>query len=215
MNKDFKRDIQTETKTFLINGKKKDINLFHYKTIHTSDEINSLLNQTKNIFLSSDYHINKPSRIKDGIKNIILSKHNKVVGKDDVFIFLGDLLNHEFDIKLEEVNDFISNLNGRKIMVLGNNDEYQTQTYLDMGFEFVVTNFKYNDMIFTHSPIDTDCINFHGHIHASRNYFNIEYRNHIDVYVDDHMFTPLNIKKIDKDKYKSISTYDIDYKHIK
>ena len=154
-------------------------------TIVSSNEIDNLLNNSKNIYLATDWHLweeNNGKIIKNEHFNEILNNYKRTVKNDDVFIFLGDLVDDEFrneDLLKKE----LVKLPGKKILVMGNNDLFDEQFYLDCGFKYVVEGFEWKDFVFTHYPLyeNTSKINFHGHLHG-RKYYKQNYSNHADLY---------------------------------
>ena len=116
--------------------------------------------------------------------------HNKIVKPNDVFLFLGDLSEEEFyeagsDAIKQKLIDMCKRMNGRKIMIYGNNDITDIDFYhRKCGFIEVYKNpILTKKHGFSHGPIDTgDVMNVHGHIHGSKQYWGIDYHNHIDVY---------------------------------
>ena len=159
--------------------------------------------EQSDVYVSADYHLGKkflhkqstPEYAKhEANEKRIIELHNKVVKPDDTFLFLGDLSESEFgeeyevDRIKEEVKKLIKTLNGKIVMIRGNNDTFDDQFYKDCGI-YVVTN---KDIVFTekhafsHYPCNVtgDMLNIHGHIHGSRKYWNIDPKNHIDVWWD-------------------------------
>lgn len=112
----------------------------------------------------------------------IINKHNSVVGKDDIVIFLGD-----FCFKKSAIKGFLDQMNGHKYLLLGNHDcEDLIKCYGSLGFEGIFTNpVKINNMYLSHYPLQKDeldtvnfellvkefnkseGINFHGHVHTN------------------------------------------------
>ena len=147
-----------------------------------------------NPYISSDYHLLR--EILKGDRNDlsrsegIIEMHNKIVKPNDVFLFLGDLSEEEFyeagsDAIKQKLIDMCKQMNGRKIMIYGNNDTTDIDFYhRKCGFIEVYKNpILTKKHGFSHGPIDTgDVMNVHGHIHGSKQYWGIDYHNHIDVY---------------------------------
>lgn len=156
-----------------------------------------------NPFISSDYHIFKEYRIdntseeqkkiREKESREVIKLHNQIVGKDDLFLFLGDLTEEEFsDKKYENIVNYLKSkvkeLNGYKIIIRGNNDSLPDKFYLNCGFVEVV-NSKYietDEYLFSHYPLagieKTGKLNIHGHIHGSKNYWGMKCENHLDCY---------------------------------
>lgn len=180
-----------------------DIYHIKHNEVESLPEINNILDNIneENIYLSSDWHLFQKERKNiftnakvENINEILINNQKRVVGKDDVFIFLGDLVNDEFIAK-DELILKVSQLHGYKILVLGNNDVFEEEFYSRCGFNVVVKSFKWKNLIFTHAPIDvpSEYINVHGHIHGSRSYINTSSSNHIDVYADLYSYKPISL----------------------
>ena len=159
------------------------------------------------IFCISDTHFNHSNVIKysnrpykdtEEMNRSIIENWNKVVSNDDTVIFQGDFCLGP----KEETYRFASQLNGHKVIILGNHDRSKN-FYLQNGFQdamkrFIypkeVSGFKYN-IIFTHQPymgLPEDYVNIHGHIH--------------DKTLDENMFDPI--------RYFNISVENINYTPI-
>lgn len=147
-----------------------------------------------NPYISSDYHLFK-ELLKGGdtefeyTKNI-LTMHNSVVKPNDIFLFLGDLTESEYYDNnhpkiLELVKKYANLMNGKKILLLGNNDTAPDEFYKSCGFtEIHHDPIMTKKFIFSHGPINTilNHINVHGHIHGNKQYWDIDFHNHIDCY---------------------------------
>lgn len=158
------------------------------------DKSDTYMSDIENInpWISADYHILKEYRkgeMNSKRSEDIISMHNHVVKKDDVFLFLGDITESEYfetssNSHLKEVISIVKRLNGHKILITGNNDTGTDSLYKEMGFEEIYHSpIETKNFIFSHGPIKTDGkLNIHGHIHGSKEYFDIDYHNHIDCY---------------------------------
>jgi calcineurin-like phosphoesterase family protein len=161
--------------------------------------------------LVSDCHIspNDKEKTKMIIRNI-----NSRASRNDHLLFLGDF-DGKHGTSKEEVTRFLHSLNCKNIyLILGNNDGYKIEDYVAMGFKTVVdgaqfTNPDGRNIIFSHCPviIDNDDINIHGHLHGARCYWNMDWRNHYDIW--DEQFHPITVKEcidiVEKDLYKAES----------
>ena len=158
----------------------------HAKPVVNS-EINKMLDTAKNIYLSTDWHLwkNKDAMIRKNVNfNAILENVKRTVKPNDVLIFLGDLVDDEFN-DTETLKKLIKSIKCKKIITLGNNDLYDPSFYLECGFDHAVYAFQYKNFIFSHHPLkhqQKDVINFHGHFHGGGIYRDVEYNNHADVY---------------------------------
>lgn len=144
-----------------------------------------------NIFTISDHHFFHNNIIKytrnqfhsiEEMHAYIINKHNEVISKDDVVLFLGD-----FSFKSSEIKEILEQLNGHKYLVLGNHDtESILRNYFSIGLEGVFTTpIQINNNYFSHEPLIegersdihfkmilkefkklTQSVNYHGHIHG-------------------------------------------------
>jgi calcineurin-like phosphoesterase family protein len=78
-------------------------------------------------------------------------------------IILGDL----FNVKAIE---FMTQLKGRKTLVMGNHDQKKPEAYLAVGIERLLGSYEIADGILTHIPIHPNQLsrwkwNGHGHMH--------------------------------------------------
>lgn len=132
------------------------------------------------IFVCSDTHFNHANIIKycnrpyetvEEMDEALVDNWNSVVTNDDTVFFLGDFALGSRDV----VRDFVSKLNGRKILVRGNHDHMSDQSYKDAGFETVfkkpvIMHFDNYDMDiqFSHAPVfdeENQYPNIYGHVH--------------------------------------------------
>jgi calcineurin-like phosphoesterase family protein len=101
----------------------------------------------------------------------IIKQWNSVVHKRDLTYILGDITMEDpkWYFRLDE-------LNGRKIVILGNHDRYQDVPELMKYVESVGAMVKYKGVFLTHCPIHTRELEYrvpfsiHGHIHE----YNVE-----------------------------------------
>lgn len=120
------------------------------------------------------------SKSKEEIKKLmkihdefLIKKWNKMIRNNDVVFFLGDFTLGD----REYTKELIGKLKGRKRMIMGNHDRFQTKFYLDAGFEEVSRYpilFNHHIML-SHEPLPHDmipegCINFFGHVHSKTDF---------------------------------------------
>ena len=171
-----------------------------------SNEISRLIDKTikdKNkVYLGTDWHLyvrkekNKPECHRAKNFDLILKNVNEVMGKDDLFIYLGDLCDGEMEHEKDEMKAILSTIPGHKVLVLGNNDLFSTQYYKSCGFEYVVQSFEWNDILFTHVPCkNSNKMNIHGHIHGYKTYW-IPFSNQIDVAACEGRIKPVELKSV-------------------
>jgi len=88
---------------------------------------------------------------------------NKTVSKDDITIFLGDIGDAKY------IEDVIKQMNGRKVLIMGNHDSFSKAKALEIGFDEVYdTPMFYNArLLFSHepAPVEPGVMNGHGHTH--------------------------------------------------
>ena len=93
----------------------------------------------------------------------LIKRWNNVVSKNDKIFMLGDFCFGKKNI------DIAGELNGYKILIAGNHDQYETQSYLKY-FKKVLGACEYKNAILTHIPVHEYqffrySINIHGHLH--------------------------------------------------
>ncbi len=169
------------------------------KEIDTNAKIKKLLDDGNRIWLGADWHLWKfkdEQVYRNPNSDEILKNYSEMVNPDDVFIFLGDLQHDEVNVnKCSGLANDLAELPGHKILVKGNNDVLGDDFYYDNGFDNVCDKFTYNNIIFTHAPIEREDFNgasknFHGHIHFSKAYC-VGYHNHADMYTPAHDNRPI------------------------
>ena len=156
---------------------------------HSAD-ISRLINNTiragHKVWLGTDWHLwlrdvkDKPKCHERSDFNTVLNNFKNKVGQDDLLIYLGDLVDGEFQDK-DQLKATMQNLNKNMILVKGNNDLFTDAFYKDCGFKYVVESFVWSDVLFTHIPCaNKNKVNGHGHLHSYHRY-RIPYTNQIDV----------------------------------
>lgn len=173
-------------------------------TENHSVEITRLIDKTiknrHNVYCMTDWHLwlrnekNKPVCHKRNNFDEII-KNVKKIQPDDVLIFLGDLVDGEFEDK-DSLKNILLPMNFKKILVVGNNDLFSPAFYKSCGFDYVVRSFTWHDVLFTHMPVKNDNdINVHGHIHGYKTYW-IPYTNQIDVAYLDGRTEPVELQRV-------------------
>jgi calcineurin-like phosphoesterase family protein len=164
-----------------------------------------LTNQT---FITADTHFGH-KRIAElqvrpeNFEEVIVDNWNKVVGKHDKVLHLGDLVlsNKEEAIKI------CKRLNGEKYLIKGNHDHASDTWYKDCGFTVIEPIYKVMEMygcnmevLFTHEPVEKlpePLFNIHGHMHNhTHRDFGFETIRHYDAGVDLNDFTPIRLNLI-------------------
>lgn len=144
----------------------------------------------------------RPFNTIEEMNQVIIKNWNQVIARDDIVYVLGDFC---FGNK-ETLKEIVSQLNGRKILILGNHDRLTKGAYLDAGFETVTKCpiIVDNDFILSHQPIQGDLgkfYNIHGHRHKLPSEAQFSPR-HFDIGVDDHNFFPHDLDTVIKTLYK-------------
>lgn len=178
------------------------------------DEIEINLNHQQETFVSSDLHFDhkniiqyadRPFENKHEMNEALIERHNSVVTPIDNVIFLGDIAFCN-DTKATK---YVSRMNGvHKRLIVGNHD-FQKKKVKQMGFQdysnaiHLVGVIEQDDfvLVLTHFPMgnlpERDDLgriifNVHGHTHNQEE----ESIRHINVSVEHHDYTPINIKDI-------------------
>lgn len=181
------------------------------------------------VFVTSDQHIRHLNIIKyasrpfefskEGIQkcqDLIINNHNSMINKDDIVMHLGDL-GFGKSLKESHITDFISQLNGRKVLFRGNHDKFSDEFYLSL-FEEILEFKHINNTIFTHyqclerqytSKNELKIIKYikkhnikyiiHGHIHnrdPNKNTTDMIHRTNVSVDFTPNNFFPLKISSI-------------------
>ena len=123
----------------------------------------------------------------------VIERYNSVVGKDDLVYILGDL---GFTPK-DSLAKLVRQLNGRKILLIGNHDTLKDNDYITMGIIQVIRRPVYysDKIVLNHIPME-ECLNsrnsicVHGHIH--NNLLNLPNFFNVNVELTDYL--PVNIK---------------------
>ena len=157
------------------------------------------------IYFTSDQHFRHKNIIKycerpfatiDDMETAIIKRYNKKVSPNDTVFFVGDF---SLYIKMEELNYFLKNMHGFKILIKGNHDRLSRNKYLEAGFdEFCKTGvtLKYKNKSFyvTHRPRYLGAADYVicGHVHQIYKMRD----NFINIGVDVWNFCPVGIEEI-------------------
>jgi len=97
----------------------------------------------KNSYFTSDWHIghdniikfsNRPFKDVGHMHRVLVNNYNSTVGTNDICYFLGDMGQHNG----ETMKKIIQELNGTKILIMGNHDKKGRQFWFDCGFSAVM-----------------------------------------------------------------------------
>lgn len=133
------------------------------------------------VFIISDTHFgheniikycNRPFASVEEMDQIMIKRWNETVSNNDIVIHLGDFSFYGKD----KTREIIQKLNGKKILIMGNHDNYSEQFYRDAGFH-TVSRFPIiydNFYMLSHAPLQlsetTPYANFYGHVHNDEKY---------------------------------------------
>lgn len=101
-------------------------------------------NGRKPTFFTSDLHIghensikfdNRPFRDLDHMHKTFIANYNAQVPENGICYFLGDIATHNSEL----AKDFISQLNGTKVIIVGNHDKNYNALY-NIGFDVVLNS---------------------------------------------------------------------------
>lgn len=140
------------------------------------------------IWLISDTHFshhniinlcNRPFKSIKHMNAVIIRNWNRIIGKRDYVIFLGDL----------GFGGFIRFLNGQKIMIKGNHDPG--------GIDKLVINSEGVNVLLTHNPEDVpfDGWVIHGHRHNTIPLIDFDQRR-VNVSIENTGYKPIELSKV-------------------
>jgi len=181
-------------------------------------------------FFSSDHHLFHTNIIKycnrtfanlDEMHQFGIEEWNSVVTPNDIVIHLGDYI---CGGTKEQITEITQQLNGTKILIMGNHDRKGKQWFLDVGFTRVFKHrWSMGMYCFSHRPQEAEYLtalgvryNLHGHSHK-HDYGDPYYNFGVDVVGWRPKKVKLNLEKDDLLNGEGITAPDelIDYKHGK
>lgn len=133
------------------------------------------------VFIISDTHFGhkniirycgRPFKDTEEMDREMIKNWNEVVSNQDLVIHLGDVAL----CSKERFKNIMSQLNGRKMLIRGNHDNWSDEFYRDSGFYYVsrypiVWN---NFYLLSHAPMQlsetTPYFNYYGHVHDDVKY---------------------------------------------
>lgn len=174
------------------------------------------LSTTSNVWVWSDTHFGHKNIIKycdrpyPDIRlmlECLIGNYQSVVKPEDICIWVGDV-GFMGDV---EINNILTQLNGYKILVVGNHDFHHGKL---RNLAFDETHLLYYlrvddedlDLVFTHYPQDNlpvDIVNIHGHTHNR----NTNVRQQINVSVEVIGYKPINLTKLITEAKQRVSIY--------
>jgi len=137
---------------------------------------------------------NRPFADVEEMDAYMIKQWNSVVNKKDIVYHLGDFSFYN----QERTAEILSELKGRKWLILGNHDRSNVQWHLDAGFEKVydTTIIIQEFAILSHKPVYLrkigPFINIHGHLHST----SMNHENYFNVGVENNDYMPFNMEDI-------------------
>lgn len=133
-------------------------------------------------FIIADLHFGHENIIKyesrpfanvEEMDNRLISLWNSVVDSDDLVYVLGDFT---LSRRMEIIKSLVNQLNGRKVLVMGNHDTRKPKDYVKCGFEVSLRKpiMVEPGVVLMHEPFDDaslivpNYIYFFGHVHANK-----------------------------------------------
>lgn len=96
---------------------------------------------------------------------LIIANCKHLCAPQDLLIHLGDVIFYDYP----NLKYMLDKIDCKKVLVLGNHDRKSKNWYRNNGFEFVCDSFTYDDIIFSHKPLEVFpsgvTFNVHGHWH--------------------------------------------------
>lgn len=119
-------------------------------------------------------YCNRPFSSVEEMDKTLIKNWNQTVSNKDIVLHLGDV----GLCKKDYLAEIISKLNGKKILIKGNHDNFNDQFYRDAGFSYVSQYpILYKEFyLLSHEPVimmQNDCrFNCYGHVHNDPVYQN-------------------------------------------
>ena len=167
------------------------------KNARIQEMLEDTLNSHNKIWVITDWHMVRYDKQTTKVYNRkdylqILLQANRIIGKDDMVINLGDTVDSEIEDK-RRIKDIIQRYHGKyKVMTIGNNDSFEPEFYESCGIDCCVYAFTWHDIVFTHCPIPNQSrYNVHGHLHVGDpdwtlswywRQYDIKRKNHINAF---------------------------------
>lgn len=157
-----------------------------------------------NVFFISDMHLDHENIMKFGQRKFdsieehneaLVGSWNAVVTRRDLVWVLGDVAFSVESLKL------FDRMSGRKRLILGNHDTFDTQVYLKYFERVQAFEKRYGGLVMTHIPIHPQemayrnwVTNVHGHIHDPAK--DIMHPKYINVNVDIVGMIPISLEQL-------------------
>lgn len=181
------------------------------------------------IYVTSDLHFghtniikyaHRPFKSVEEMDNTLIENWNSVVTEDDQVFVLGDF---SMRTRIEEVQAYLSRLNGRIVLLKGNHDYFTEKQHMPFVtyyktidgvpkeyklpvYQYKEMNYEKNKFIMMHYPfaewngMQKGTIDLHGHIHTEGSAYNCAKRKDgfrmFDVGVDANNYKPVSLDYI-------------------
>jgi len=146
---------------------------------------------------------NRPFPNIELMRECMVGNYNDVVDHNDVCIWVGDVA----FLRDDAANEIIHQMNGYKILILGNHDIHKN-TVKDLHFDEIhllttmqvpVKDGRTFDLVFTHYPMhnlpEKNVVNIHGHEHVAFLH-SMDSSRHINVNCELHNYRPISMQGI-------------------
>lgn len=157
----------------------------------------------RNVWVWSDQHLGhnnaielcgRPFTTTDEMTSALIANAQRVVGPDDVLIFVGDIGFKSRGV----INSMLDSIPCYKIHIVGNHDMERDGKVIDYNVDERYLCYVHDagdiQLWFTHYPMDnvpSNCVNVHGHIHQ-----NLANPWNINVSVEHIDYTPINLTDV-------------------
>ena len=185
------------------------------KIIKGNEHILEMIKDADKVWVSTDWHYVKYDKatghisVREEMPDIM--KACSVIGENDLWIYLGDLIDSEIQSRshIDVLDKFVKARH--RVLLLGNNDRFKS--YADWFDEVACTIMLPEEKtILTHCPIpNTERINIHGHIHVGEpgygraghywDMYDITPDNHVNAFT--YPFKPVLLSQLLKRKPKA------------
>lgn len=163
------------------------------------------------IYFTSDLHLGhraainmceRPFESVEEMNQVLINNINARVNKNDTLYILGDLAHRT---PVEQVNEWIAKINGKKILIKGNHDKNYEPSLFEGIYDFLEVHYNGHSISLMHYPMMSwpkshhGSIHLHGHMHNKPEY-NLEQRENgvfkYDVGVDANYYCPVSLQEI-------------------
>lgn len=141
-------------------------------------------------------YCNRPFASAEQMNKTLIENYNAVVERNDLCYWLGDVM---YGATKDKVRNILSQMHGRKYLILGNHDrDHRVRWWTDAGFDRVFDNPIYLAQYYimlSHEPLPEfgntpPIVNYHGHIHI-QDYGFENHKNCINVSVEKTDYRPV------------------------